>query len=58
MLLPIGATTIIVALAVILAILLATACYKVCPADRVMVITGPGGRRFVSGVAARGTSEE
>lgn len=36
----------------ILIILLATASYKVCPADRVMVITGPGGRRFVSGGSA------
>lgn len=38
--------------AIILIILLASASYKVCPADRVMVITGPGGRRFVSGGAA------
>ena len=40
-------TLIIVAAVAILIILLATASYKVCPADRVMVITGPGGRRFV-----------
>lgn len=45
-------TLIIVAAAAILIILLATASYKVCPADRVMVITGPGGRRFVSGGSA------
>ncbi|WP_212741339.1 flotillin family protein [Bifidobacterium moukalabense] len=38
--------------AVVLIIVLATASYKVCPANRVMVITGPGGRRFVSGGAA------
>lgn len=38
--------------AAVIVILLATASYKVCPADRVMVITGPGGRRFVSGGAA------
>lgn len=42
-------TLLIVAAVAILIILLATASYKVCPADRVMVITGPGGRRFVSG---------
>ena len=36
-------TLIIVAAVAILIILLATASYKVCPADRVMVITGPGG---------------
>lgn len=34
-------TLIIVAAVAILIILLATASYKVCPADRVMVITGP-----------------
>lgn len=45
-------TLIIVAAVAILIILLATASYKVCPADRVMVITGPGGRRFVSGGSA------
>ena len=45
-------TLIIVATVAILIILLATASYKVCPADRVMVITGPGGRRFVSGGSA------
>lgn len=44
-------TLLIVAAVAILIILLATASYKVCPADRVMVITGPGGRRFVSGGA-------
>lgn len=44
-------TLIIVAAVAILIILLATASYKVCPADRVMVITGPGGRRFVSAEA-------
>lgn len=36
-------TLIIIAVAAILVILLATASYKVCPANRVMVITGPGG---------------
>lgn len=45
-------TLLIVAAVAILIILLATASYKVCPADRVMVITGPGGRRFVSGGSA------
>lgn len=45
-------TLIIVAAVAILIILPATASYKVCPADRVMVITGPGGRRFVSGGSA------
>lgn len=45
-------TLIIVAAVAILIILLATASYKACPADRVMVITGPGGRRFVSGGSA------
>lgn len=45
-------TLIIIAAVAILIILLATASYKVCPADRVMVITGPGGRRFVSGGSA------
>lgn len=45
-------TLVIVAAVAILIILLATASYKVCPADRVMVITGPGGRRFVSGGSA------
>lgn len=45
-------TLIIVAAVAILIILLATASYKVCPADWVMVITGPGGRRFVSGGSA------
>lgn len=45
-------TLIIVAAVAILIILLAIASYKVCPADRVMVITGPGGRRFVSGGSA------
>lgn len=44
-------TLIIVAAVAILIILLATASYKVCPADRVMVITGPAGRRFVGGSA-------
>lgn len=45
-------TLLIVAAVAILIILLATASYKACPADRVMVITGPGGRRFVSGGSA------
>lgn len=45
-------TLLIVAAVAILIILLATASYKVCLADRVMVITGPGGRRFVSGGSA------
>lgn len=45
-------TLIIGAVAVVLVALLATASYKVCPANKVMVITGPGGRRFVSGGSA------
>lgn len=48
---PVALAVTVIAAAVIV-ILLATASYKVCPADRVMVITGPGGRRFVSGGAA------
>lgn len=47
---PVALVAIIVAAVIV--ILLATSSYKVCPADRVMVITGPGGRRFVSGGAA------
>ncbi len=31
---------------------LAMACYTVAPTDRVLVITGPGGRRFVTGRSA------
>lgn len=42
----------IIIVAAVIVLLLATSSYKVCPADRVMVITGPGGRRFVSGGAA------
>ena len=45
-------TLIIGAVAAVLVVLLATASYKVCPANKVMVITGPGGRRFVSGGSA------
>lgn len=45
-------TLIIGAVVVVLVALLATASYKVCPANKVMVITGPGGRRFVSGGSA------
>ncbi|KFI93764.1 flotillin family protein [Bifidobacterium stellenboschense] len=37
---------------VIVLIILACACYTVAPTDRVLVITGPGGRRFVTGKAA------
>lgn len=48
---PVALAVTVIATAVVV-ILLATASYKVCPADRVMVITGPGGRRFVSGGAA------
>lgn len=36
---------------IILALIIAGMSYKVCPPDRVMVITGPGGRRFVKGNA-------
>lgn len=43
---------IIGAVVAVLVVLLATASYKVCPANKVMVITGPGGRRFVSGGSA------
>lgn len=43
---------VIIILAVAAIILLAVASYKVCPADRIMVVTGPGGRRFVSGGSA------
>ena len=45
-------TLIIGAVVAVLVVLLATASYKVCPANKVMVITGPGGRRFVSGGSA------
>lgn len=45
-------TLIIGAVVVVLVVLLATASYKVCPANKVMVITGQGGRRFVSGGSA------
>lgn len=45
-------TMLIIGVAVVAVALLATASYKVCPTDRVMVITGPGGRRFVTGGAA------
>ncbi|MBT1162776.1 flotillin family protein [Bifidobacterium sp. SO1] len=34
---------------IILIILLAFVCYKVAPTDKVLVVTGPGGRRFVTG---------
>lgn len=45
-------TLIIGAVVAVLVVLLATASYKVCPANKVMVNTGPGGRRFVSGGSA------
>ncbi len=35
-----------------LVIVLATSCYTVAPTDRALVITGPGGRRFVIGKSA------
>lgn len=41
-----------VAIPIIIIILLARSCYTVAPTDRVLVITGPGGRRFVSGKSA------
>lgn len=36
----------------VLVIVLATSCYTVAPTDRALVITGPGGRRFVIGKSA------
>ena len=36
----------------IIVIVLATSCYTVAPTDRALVITGPGGRRFVIGKSA------
>lgn len=41
-----------VAIPIIVIVLLARSCYTVAPTDRVLVITGPGGRRFVSGKSA------
>lgn len=36
----------------VIVIVLATSCYTVAPTDRALVITGPGGRRFVIGKSA------
>lgn len=36
----------------VIIIVLATSCYTVAPTDRALVITGPGGRRFVIGKSA------
>lgn len=36
----------------VVVIVLATSCYTVAPTDRALVITGPGGRRFVIGKSA------
>lgn len=44
-----GGTAVIV---LVLVIVLATSCYTVAPTDRALVITGPGGRRFVIGKSA------
>lgn len=41
-----------VAIPIIVIVFLARSCYTVAPTDRVLVITGPGGRRFVSGKSA------
>ena len=41
-----------VAIPILIVIFLARSCYTVAPTDRVLVITGPGGRRFVSGKSA------
>lgn len=47
-----SASTIAIIVAVVIVLIILIMSYKVCPADRLMVITGPGGRRFVSGGAA------
>lgn len=40
-----------VVVAVIVVIAIWSACYKVAPTDRILVVTGPGSRRFVTGKA-------
>lgn len=41
-----------VVIVLVIVIVLATSCYTVAPTDRALVITGPGGRRFVIGKSA------
>lgn len=45
-------TVIYVLVGIIILAVIAVACYTVAPTDRALVITGPGGRRFVIGKAA------
>ena len=52
MLTDILAMAIPVVIAVVVIVIIACSCYTVAPTDRVLVITGPGGRRFVIGKSA------
>ena len=52
MLTDILAVAIPVVIAIVVIAIIACSCYTVAPTDRVLVITGPGGRRFVIGKSA------
>lgn len=41
-----------IVIGIVVVLVVASACYTVAPTDKVLVITGPGGRRFVTGKAA------